>query len=182
MAIEPGLRARFSAPDVNARFRPLTKTEVKEAYSLYLKVVSWLGARGIRQWLRPLSREVFVERQEDGELFALFHDARMVAIVSLAFEQDTDWKQHLSPAKRWWIKSLAVSRLHGGRAVGEHAIRHCETHLAAAGATEAWLECVDTGFLPDYYGRLGYEVVKRTEITYPSGNTFPVALMRKRLR
>lgn len=166
---------------MNASFRAVTKSEVGDAYSLYLKVVSWLGARAIRQWLRPLAREEFEERQERGELFALFAEERMLAIVTLAFEQDTDWKQHISPEKRWWIKSLAVSRLHGGRAVGEHMIRQCEAHLLAAGATEAWLECVDTGFLPGYYARLGYEIRKRADITYPSGNTFPVALMRKRL-
>jgi ribosomal protein S18 acetylase RimI-like enzyme len=181
MAIERGGRARFAAPAMNPSFRAVTQKEVTEAYGLYLQVVAWLGARGIRQWLRPLSREEFSERQEREELFAYFDGERMLAIVSLAFELDTDWKQHLSPEKRWWIKSLAVSRVHGGRAVGENVIQQCEAHLSAAGATEAWLECVDTGFLPGYYARLGYETVKRADITYSSGNTFPVVLMRKHL-
>ena len=167
---------------MNPHFRAATKTEVDEAFALYLDVVAWLRSRGIRQWLKPLARVEFDERQERGELFALFADNRMAAIVSLACEEDSDWRQHISAEKRWWIKSLAVARSHGGRAVGEEVIRQCEAHLAGAGATEVWLECVDTGFLPEYYTRLGYEVVKHAEITYPSGNRFPVGLMRKRLK
>jgi hypothetical protein len=39
----------------------------------------------------------------------------------------------------------------------------------------------EKGFLPLYYGNLGYSVVARQEITYPSGNTFPMVLMRKEI-
>ncbi len=163
-------------------FRPVTSEEIDATHALYLEVFDWLKAKGVRQWLRAVPREEFQERQARGELFALFFADRMAAIASVAFEADTDWLKYISPDQRWWIKTLAVTRQHGGRALGELVIRKCEGHVARAGGTEAWLECVDTGFLPGYYARLGYEVVQHAEITYPSGNTFPVALMRKTLR
>lgn len=162
--------------------REVATTEVDAAHALYLEVFAWLKTKGVRQWLRALPRAEFQERQARDELFACFEGGRMAAIVTLALEADADWMQHLGPDKRWWLKSLAVARLHGGKDIGAQVIGECEKHLIGAGATEVYLECVDTGFLPRYYERLGYEVVKRATITYPSGNTFPVALMRKRLR
>jgi ribosomal protein S18 acetylase RimI-like enzyme len=163
-------------------FRQVTTSEISAAHALYLGVAEWLKARGIRQWLRPLTKEEFAERQGRGELFAGFADGRMIATVSVAFEEDTDWLAHLSRDKRWWIKTLAVSRADHGQGLGAAVIGKCEAFIRETGPQEVYLECVDAGFLPRYYEQLGYEVLIRAEITYPSGNTFPVALMRKRLR
>lgn len=161
--------------------RRIAAHEIEAAHALYLAVAGWLTERGIRQWLRPLTLEEFRERQAREELFGAFREGRMVATVSLAFEEDHDWTAHISGEKRWWLKTLAVARTGGNRGLGEQVVRAGEALVARAGATEIYLECVDNGFLPDYYERLGYAVLKRAEITYPSGNTFPVALMRKRL-
>lgn len=166
---------------MKADFRQLAANEVATAHELYLDVVEWLKAKGIRQWLRPLTLEEFRGRQARGELFGVFEAGRLVATVSLAFEEDDDWDRFLGAAKRWWLKTLAVARTSEGRHVGELTMRACERHLALARAKEVYLECVDTGFLPAYYERLGYEVLQRADITYSSGNTFPVALMRKRI-
>lgn len=165
---------------MNASFRLVTSGEVAATHALYLDVVAWLRAKGIRQWLRPLTAEEFAERQARGELFGAFNETRLVATVSLAFEEDDDWREHIGPEKRWWLKTLAVARAGGGQGVGEWTVRACETHLGDGGAKELYLECVD-GFLPTYYECFGYEVLKRATITYPSGNTFAVAAMRKNL-
>jgi hypothetical protein len=58
-------------------------------------------------------------------------------------------------------------------------MRECEAMIRDAGASEVFLDCVDTGFLPRYYLSLGYEVLAQKDITYPSGNTFPMVLMKK---
>ncbi len=162
-------------------FRRITVDEFDAAYALYLDVFAWLKAKGVRQWLRALPREEFAGRQARGELFALFNEREMSAIVTLAFEADTDWEKHLGLEPQWWIKTLAVTRTQRGRALGEIMIRKCESHLAATGATQVHLECVDAGFLPNYYERLGYTTLHRTDITYPSGNTFLVCLLSKPL-
>jgi len=161
------------------QLHPVTKHELGAAYGVYLEVVAWLKANGLRQWQRPLPEEEFRERQARGELFAARQENRLTAIVTLAFEEDPDWPEVVGPEKNWWLKTLAVSRAFHGKEVGGQVMQACETHLAQSGAREVWLECVEAGFLPDYYARLGYELVKRKTITYPSGNTFPVVLMRK---
>ena len=163
-------------------FRAATAGEIAAAHALYMEVVTWLRAKGVRQWLRPLEADEFCERQEHGELFGYFEQAAMTATVALAYECDHDWETHLGPEARWWLKTLAVAPTHRGRDIGARVVAAAEAHLRSKGANEVWLECVDAGFLPDYYGRLGYEVMKRARITYPSGNTFDVAAMRKQFR
>ena len=65
-------------------FRRITTEETSAAHSAYIEVYVWLNAKGIRQWLRPLSKETFVERQRDGQLFGFYVDmARKVIIFVL---------------------------------------------------------------------------------------------------
>ena len=51
------------------------------------------------------------------------------------------------------------------------------------GGHAVWLHCVNDAehaeVIPSYYGRLGFDEVLRTEVTYPSGNAFPMVVMRK---
>lgn len=160
---------------------PVTAPEVAAAYAIYLEVVEWLKNKGVRQWLRPLTEEEFQNRQIRGELFASLLESRMAAIVTIALEEDADWSEAVGTGKNWWIKTLATHRAFSRQNLGGRIMRACEAHLIQSGARVVYLECVDYGFLPEYYARLGYEVLKRKTITYPSGNTFPVALMRKSL-
>jgi GNAT superfamily N-acetyltransferase len=159
--------------------RPVTIEEIGAAHRVYLEVVDWLKALGVRQWLRALPEEVFRERQARGELFAGHLESRMAAIVTIAFEEDADWSEVVGPGKNWWIKTLATNRAFRRQNLGGQVMQACETRLIKSGAREVWLECVDAGFLPDYYAQFGYAVIKCKTITYPSGNTFEVTLMRK---
>ncbi len=161
-------------------FRQVADAEIAAAYSIYLGVVDWLKARGVRQWLRVLPEDEFLGRQARGELFAGYVEDRMAAIVTVALEEDPDWTECVGTDKNWWIKTLAVSRAFGGRDLGTQMMSASEVHATRAGAKAIHLECV-VGFLPGYYTRCGYEELKRKSITYPSGNTFLVALMRKNL-
>ncbi len=160
-------------------FRQVSSSEVNDAYAVYLGLFEWLNAKGVRQWLRALPRDVLVERQAGGELFACFIDGRIAAVVTLASENNPYWTDLLGEERLWWIKSLAVARAHGGGGVGAQVMRECESRICGAGATQAFIDCVDAGFLPRYYVRLGYEPLARKDITYPSGNTFAMVLMRK---
>jgi GNAT superfamily N-acetyltransferase len=167
--------------DAGVSFRQVRAMEIDGAYSAYLGVFEWLNARGVRQWLRALPSEAFVQRQRQGQLFGLYLDDRLAAVVTLAFECSPYWQERLGDENRWWIKTLAVVRDYRGRGLGAHVVHECELLIQASGATEAFLDCVDVGFLPGYYARLGYEALGQKEITYPSGNTFLVTLMKKNL-
>jgi GNAT superfamily N-acetyltransferase len=166
---------------VSASFRRISVEEVGVAHSAYVGVYEWLNAKGVRQWLRALSEEAFAERQRDGQLFALYIDDRIAAVVTLAFEVSSHWIETIGGQSRWWIKSVAVVRAWRGEGVGKRVMLECETIIRDAGAKEAFIDCVDGGFLPPYYAVLGYKALAYKEITYPSGYTFPIVLMRKEL-
>ena len=162
-------------------FHQITDAQLENAHTVYLEIFAWLKAKGVRQWLRPISREVFVERHQRGELFALSSDNVLTAIVTVAFEINSYWPEKIGESRRWWIKSLGVARLCHNAGIGRQMMEACERHLRTTGATEVFLDCVDGGFLPAYYARLGYDEISRKDITYPSGNTFPMVLMKKPL-
>lgn len=164
---------------MSTSFRRVGIEEISAAHSAYLGVYEWLNVKGVRQWLRPLSIEIFGQRQRDGQLFALYADDRVAAVVTLAYEANNYWLETIGGEGRWWIKSLAVVRAWRGKGVGQRAMLECETVARDAKAGEVFIDCVDTGFLPPYYAGLGYETLARKEITYPSGYTFPMVLMRK---
>jgi GNAT superfamily N-acetyltransferase len=160
-------------------FRLIAVSEIDAAYQVYLDAFQWLKAKGIRQWIHALPREALARRQERGELFGYYANGGLAAVVTLAFESSEYWIQELGVEKRWWVKTLAVVRRHAGAGVGQRVIQSCEQRGRDAGATAIFLDCVDTGFLPDYYVRLGYREIGNKQITYPSGNAFQVALMTK---
>ena len=166
---------------MNISFHKISIEEVSVAHSAYIGVYDWLNAKGVRQWLRALSQETFFDRQRDGQLFALYIDNRVVAIVTLAFESNNYWLEVTGDESRWWIKSLAVVRAWRGEGVGKRVMLECETIVRDAGVSEVFMDCVDTGFLPHYYSSLGYEALAQKEITYPSGNAFLMVLLRKEL-
>ena len=161
--------------------RAITEIELDAAYATYLAVFDWLNAKGIRQWLRALPAEAFAQRQRAGELLGCVVNGQIAAVVTLASERSPYWPEILGDENRWWIKTLAVSRACSGRGLGADVVRACEQVIRDAGATEAFLDCVDVGFLPGYYARLGYTPLGQKEITYPSGNAFLVTLMKKNL-
>jgi len=54
--------------------------------------------------------------------------------------------------------------------------------ISSLGVRDVYLDCVDAGgFLPAFYERLGFAKVCERSITYSSGNTFPMVLMKKEL-
>lgn len=166
---------------MTASFRQVVVSEVGDAHATYVEVFEWLKAKRVRQWLRAVPREEFVERQRKGELFAYYMDDRLAAVVMLAIEDSSHWPEKIGTDRHRWIKSLAVARRCGGAGVGKRVMQESEAMIRHAGGVEVFLDCVDAGFLPAYYARLSYEELGRKDITYPSGNTFPMVLMRKSL-
>jgi ribosomal protein S18 acetylase RimI-like enzyme len=166
---------------MRANFRRVVDSEIDDAYGIYREVFDWLRGKGVRQWLRPLSREVFAKHQRSGELFAYHVHNSPAAVVTLAFEKNSHWSEKIGEGRHWWISALAVSRAYRGAEVGTRVMRQSEALMQSAGASEAFLDCVDAGFLPGYYIRLGYEEFGRKDIRYPSGNTYPMVLMKKSL-
>ncbi|MGD0915255.1 MAG: GNAT family N-acetyltransferase [Thermodesulfobacteriota bacterium] len=161
-------------------FREIQSAEVDEAYRIYIEAFDWLKAKGVRQWLVPLSKDKYLDRQQRGENFGLFIGARVGAIVSLAWEVSPYWQKEVGADAYWWLSTLAVATEFRGEKIAEQMVLEAENWLRGKGATEVFVDCVDErGFLPSFYKRLGFDEVCRKSITYPSGNTFPMVLMKK---
>ena len=77
------------------------------------------------------------------------------------------------------MSTLATAPSFGGKKLGEKAVTEALALLDAKGVEEVYLDCVDEGdFLPSFYQKLGFSVLARKNITYPSGHAFPMVLMK----
>jgi ribosomal protein S18 acetylase RimI-like enzyme len=162
--------------------RKLQEEEFDQAYDIYLDAFEWLKAKGVRQWLVPISRSTYREQHLRGENFGYFISGDLCAIVSLANMPTKYWTAQLGEVPQWWVSILAVSTFRRGMGVGRETVRAAEDYVRELNGEEVFLDCVDEKeFLPLYYESLGYSVIARQEITYPSGNSFPMVLMRKKI-
>jgi GNAT superfamily N-acetyltransferase len=158
--------------------RALRNDEVDAAYEIQLEACAWLKRKGVRQWLSPKPRAVYYERQEKGENFGLCLGDSLAATMALSFEVHPYWREELGTEPRWWLHTLVVAPGFRGKRVGEEAVSAAVALARSRGAGDLVLDCGTDGVLPAYYGRLGFETVAQKDITYPSGNTYPITLMR----
>src|ERR1022692_4272143 len=118
---------------MNTLFRKVSIEEVSAAHFAYMSVYEWLNAKGVRQWLRPLSQETFVDRQRDGQLFGLYIDKRMAAVVTLAFEVNPYGFGGIGYENCWGIKSLAFVRVWRGAGMGKRVMKECKAPVRDMG-------------------------------------------------
>ena len=163
-------------------FRRLLSSESDLGYSIYLEAFRWLNAKGIRQWLAPLPRSVYDRRQALCENYGLFEDGQLAVVLSLVCGTPREWADIVAEAHTWWLQNLATAKGFRGKRLGELAVSMAGEHLLREYVREVYLDCVDVGgFLPGFYQKLGFVKVCGRNITYPSGNTYPMVLMRKDL-
>ncbi len=160
--------------------RSLHGHAVDAAYRVYWEAFEWLKRNGVRQWLVPTPRGVSARAQKRGDNFGLFVGNELAVVFSLRHEANPHWREELGTARRWWLSTLATAERFRGRKLGERAVEEAWVLAQVKGAGALFLDCVDArGFLPAFYRRLGYSDLARKIITYPSGNSFPMVLMRK---
>jgi GNAT superfamily N-acetyltransferase len=160
-------------------FRELRPAEAARGYEVYLQAFAWLKAKGIRQWLVPFPEAAYRQRLQRGENFGVWVGDALAAILSVAYESSPYWAEETGNQSVWWLGTLATATIFRGHGLGRHTITEAVNFLAAKGASEVFLDCVDNcGFLPAFYVDVGFSEIARKPITYPSGNTFPMLLMR----
>jgi GNAT superfamily N-acetyltransferase len=156
--------------NVNMSFRKVSIKEIGAAHPAHPGVYEWLNAKGVRQWLHALSQATFAERRREGQLFAICLADGVAAAVTLAFGASAYWLETSDAKSRWWIKPLAAVRAWRGAGVGKRVMPECESAARSAKATEVYLDCVATGFLPPDHKDPGCEALADKEITHPSGH------------
>lgn len=162
-------------------FRRLRATEFDAAYDILTEVSEWLLKKGIRQWAAPLPREIYAQRQAQGENYGLFVDGELAAVVSLLSERPAYWTDEIPDDNFKWLATLASARKFSGHKLGELAMSEAEHFLAQEGIGDIWLDCVyNDGTLPRFYASMGYKEAARKALSFAWG-TFDSVLMRKRL-
>jgi ribosomal protein S18 acetylase RimI-like enzyme len=133
--------------------------------------------------LLRLEEAAFARRQIASEAFAIHVDGALAGCVFVPFETIAYYGDELKATPHWWMHTLVIDRAFAGRGVGEQAVAAVCDLVRSRGGDSAWLHCVNDAnhaeVIPSYYARLGFDEVLRTEVTYPSGNAFPMVVMRK---
>lgn len=163
-------------------FRQLTSDETDAGHAIIKDAFEWLKAKKIRQWLVEFPRLAYSERQMQGSNFGLFCNGELAVILSLIDSRPECWMSDLPNKNVWWLCTMAAARQFRGRRLGEQAVLEASTFLQNKMVDCLYLDCVNGGFLPQFYKKIGFAEVTRKDITYPSGNTFEMVLMRKKLR
>ena len=167
----------------NKVFRQLSQNEGDLGYEIYSAAFNWLNTNGIRQWLVPLRRSDYEDRQEHEENYGSFIGDELAMIVSLTRRIPNEWADILSKKQIWWMQTLVTAQNFRGKNLGKFTIQMIQTYLARQNVCELFLDCVDVaGFLPTFYSNLGFVKIEQRNITYSSGNTFPMVLMKRDLR
>jgi GNAT superfamily N-acetyltransferase len=165
---------------------PLAVAEVPAAHAIYLRTFDWLTARGVRQWLLRLDQAAFAQRQATGEAFAAYADGDLVGCVFVTFETIGYYGDDLKATPRWWLHTLVIDRAVSGRRLGELVVAAVCDLVQRRGGKSVWLHCVNDAnhaeVVTTYYARLGFDEILRMDVTYPSGNSFPMVVMRKDLQ
>lgn len=165
---------------------PLATADLPAAHAIYNECFDWLTAKGVRQWLLRLDEASFAKRQAAGEAFAIRVDGELAGSVFVPFETIAYYGDELRQTPRWWLHTLVVARAHAGAGLGAWAVQAVGAHVRGQGGDALWLHCVNDAnhaeVMPGYYARLGFVETLRCDVTYRSGNTFPMVVMRLPLR
>ena len=180
-------RTRCAYPDyisfMQITLSPLSESDIRAAHAIYNRTFDWLTARGVRQWLLRLDEAAFAKRQTAGEAFAIHADSVLAGCVFVAFETISYYGDELKTQPRWWMHTLVIDRVFAGRRIGELAVAAVCNLVRERDGALLWLHCVNDAnhaeAISAYYVRLGFSEVLRTDVIYPSGNSFPMVLMQR---
>ncbi len=162
-------------------FRPLTSQEEALGYQVLVNNVAWQGKKGIFLWDKPFPRQVYSERQQQGENFGLFVDGSLAAIVSLVHGVPTYWSTFVENPKAIWLCTLAVADAFHGKGVGKVTVEKALAFLREGEQTVVWLDCTP-GFLERFYVSLGFVPVMQQQIFIPhAGKCLDCVLLKKLL-
>jgi hypothetical protein len=159
--------------------RALGSHEAAAACEVYMRGFSWLRDRQIRQWLIPTPRQSFDHYAVSGELFGLFADEFPIVVGRVAHEHNPHWSEELREEKFWWLSLFSTDRSHTEAGSGRTFLCELFAYLETRTATALHLDCVNIKeALPSFYHACGFARLAEKDVTYQSGNTFPMMLMR----
>jgi ribosomal protein S18 acetylase RimI-like enzyme len=158
-------------------FRKVRSDEFDLAHGILISAADWLLSKGIRQWTISYPKELYLTCQEKGWNYALEADGELAVVVTLSWELPAEWAETLGTTPVWWLSKLAAAPAYRGLGFGALAVRHAISALSDRDTDRLHLTCVHgTGFLVDFYRRLGFQTIDRRHVQFSTG-LFDMVLM-----
>ena len=145
--------------------RKLRSRELDSGYAVLIEAYDWLNSRGSGQWPHRFPYKKYRRWQERGLNYGFFSDDKLATVLSLVEETDDRWRDYLSGACVMWVRAVAGSNRHRKKGFGRLAIQAAVHRIVFEQGRPLFLHCFKgSGFLPDYYGRLGFKALSETEL------------------
>ena len=146
-------------------FRKLLADELDSGYAVLIEAYEWLNARGSDQWPHRFPYEKYHGWHELGLNYGFFSNDKLTTVLSLVKETDDRWREYLSGACVMWVRAVAGSNRHRYKGFGRLAIRAAVHQIVIEQGSPLFLHCFKGGgFLPTYYGGLGFKALSETEL------------------
>ncbi len=158
------------------QFLTLPDSRVDEAYAVLQRVAEAIRARGRRQRIAQTSLETYRQWQSDKANYIVTEDDRIAGLLTLCRETLSAWQHVVGASKTRMLRALATHPDYSGRRIGEFAVNSALTLIEPD--EYVYLDCV-SGFLPDYYAKLGFETVARQDHRDDDGSDWDITLMRR---
>ena len=162
-------------------FRVLLPSELEDGYKILCEASEWLNSKGIRQWIRPLPKEIYKIRHEKNQNFGLFFKDDLAVVLSLVREKADKWKGFIPEENPMWLSSIATAMKYKGLQLGKLAIKEANKYLRKQKIEKVYLGYVfGNEFLTRLYEEMGFKRIARKELEFPFG-IFDMVLMSKEL-
>ena len=146
-------------------FRKLLSSELDSGYAVLIEAYEWLNARGSSQWPHRFPYEKYSRWHELGLNYGFFSNEKLTTVLSLVEEADDRWRDYLSGACVMWVRAVAGSNRHRKKGFGRLAIQAAVHRIVIEQGRPLFLHCFKgSGFLPAYYGGLGFKALNETEL------------------
>jgi len=161
---------------MSLRVRCVLDHEAEAAFAVLKRVSVWLEQLGRRQRIAKTTFDTYMLWQNSGVNYVVVDDLEIAGIFSLPYEPLTEWRTTLDIEEPVaWLRALATDPAHRRKGIGALAVSHA---LEVRSPAAIYLDCV-SGFLPSYYGSLGFEVIGTQTRQYPDeDHIYDITLMK----
>ena len=118
-------------------FRKLRLNELDSGYAVHLEAYEWLKSRGSKQWVQPFPNQKYRAWHQQRLNYGFFSNQKLTTVLSL-------------------VRKKGFGRL---------AIQAAVRRMVLEQRRPLFLHCYKgSGFLPEYYSRLGFKTLSETEL------------------
>jgi GNAT superfamily N-acetyltransferase len=149
----------------NLEFRRLLSNELDTGYAVHLEAYEWLKSKGSKQWPKPFPYEKYRLWHERRLNYGFFSNDTLATVFSIVEETDDRWADYLQGRCVVWVRAVAGSGRFRNKGFGRLAIRAAIRQFVHEKSIPLYLHCYKgSGFLPEYYSRLGFNILSETEL------------------